>query len=383
MKEKTERFEYVDAMRGLAILLVIFGHSGAMTGTEGVLKALANGCMMGVHLFFVISGFTIFYMLDKHACQETHPVRNFFIRRFFRIVPLYWFAILYYMAIWGTLKTFEWWHYPAHVFLLNALHPEPQTSAVPGGWSISIEMLFYLSVPFIFKRVRDLSSAFKFFLICVLAFPPVVWLLSVWCKPLFAGMNRYLVYIYWERFPLISIGCFAAGILLFYLLKNERVNTFIRDKNVNLVGVIAVGSLLGALPFLGTVYPVQAHFYACVFMFLILLLAAHPWRILVNPLLTLTGKISYSMYIFHFSIQAGLYYWISANLPSLTGHPYLYFAVFFFLTLALCVPAAWCGHRFIEQPFIELSRKLTAYLESRTAENEVKMPSQSTMRAGG
>src|SRR5258708_36888393 len=79
-----------DGLRGLAILLVLIGHSG-------FLEALPHAGMLeytrfGVDLFFVLSGFLITgILLDSKGTQ--HYFRNFYARRALRIWPLYYLVL--------------------------------------------------------------------------------------------------------------------------------------------------------------------------------------------------------------------------------------------------------------------------------------------------
>lgn len=145
-----QRLGFVDALRGIAILLVIGAHAGVVTGLVGLAGGLANLGGYGVQLFFVVSAFTIFLTLERARARETFSIRNFFIRRLFRIVPVYWMGILLYSALYH-LQSRGWtaapfaWHFPLHILLINSLVPSAQSSVVPGGWSISCEVLFYIT----------------------------------------------------------------------------------------------------------------------------------------------------------------------------------------------------------------------------------------------
>ncbi len=363
------RFAYIDALRGWAILLVIFGHCAVMTGLQGKLRAFVDHGMMGVYLFFIISAFTIFYMYWRHSQREARPVRNFFIRRVFRIAPLYWFAIVYHNLIWGPLPESQNWHYVLNFLFLNSLHPDPQTSVVPGGWSISIEMLFYCAVPLLFARVRDLRRATVFMLVCVFVLPAVTYVLYQSINPMFTGLYPLMVAMFWERFPLISIGSFSFGIWLFYLSKNEEVVRFLRRKAVNLTGLLLAGVTLVALAFLNVTYPPKVHFYSFAFMAAALMLGVHPWKLLVNPVMAFIGRISYSMYIFHFSVAIGLSMWIPQHFAPLPAQGVLYFLIFQACTIAITVPLAWLSYHVIERPMINFSHAWIEHLEKGRAKD--------------
>lgn len=84
----SNRYAYIDALRGIAIALVFVVHAGGRAGVDGVLNKVVSAGQYGVQLFFVISAFTIFLTLDRRKGREANLVQNFFIRRLFRILPV-------------------------------------------------------------------------------------------------------------------------------------------------------------------------------------------------------------------------------------------------------------------------------------------------------
>ena len=108
----------IDALRGFAILFVIQFHLFSTTGAyetigtpQAVQRVLAYG-WVGVDLFFVLSA----YLLTRNlARQEATPsvIGRFYLRRAFRILPLYWvvlaagFALMYGVKATRTLRVSE------------------------------------------------------------------------------------------------------------------------------------------------------------------------------------------------------------------------------------------------------------------------------------
>jgi len=89
------RLPFIDALRGLAIFGVFIVHSSqSIDGLPRWLSSLASQGARGVQLFFVISAFTLFLSLSTRRKNEKRPTLNFFIRRFFRIAPLFYAALL-------------------------------------------------------------------------------------------------------------------------------------------------------------------------------------------------------------------------------------------------------------------------------------------------
>src|ERR1035441_10659027 len=85
----------LDGIRGIAIGLVIISHAcsgiGANSAVGQVLGPLAQSGWVGVDLFFVLSGYLITgILLRSRAASPVTYFRTFYMRRFFRIFPLYY-----------------------------------------------------------------------------------------------------------------------------------------------------------------------------------------------------------------------------------------------------------------------------------------------------
>jgi peptidoglycan/LPS O-acetylase OafA/YrhL len=95
----TQRFAFVDALRGLAALSVVLYHSyevGHIAGLLAHLPAWVTHLLrqggIGVAVFFVLSGFVIPHSVARS--RVTLPfVGRFMLRRSLRLEPPYWFAI--------------------------------------------------------------------------------------------------------------------------------------------------------------------------------------------------------------------------------------------------------------------------------------------------
>jgi peptidoglycan/LPS O-acetylase OafA/YrhL len=160
---KANRLAWLDVLRGLAALCVVFNHFGYFvpSSLKNPVNAWINPGDYGVFVFFLISGYIVPASLERKG-----SVRTFWVSRLFRLYPLYLLAV----AIAVTL-------YLVHVGGLRGEGADPETSIlsqmlmmsnVLAGqnlpnvvWSLSYEMIFYLLLTALFMaRVHKRSSRF-------------------------------------------------------------------------------------------------------------------------------------------------------------------------------------------------------------------------------
>ena len=144
------KIENVQALRGIAILMVLAFHVGGyearVFGPAAILHGLTTRGQAGVDLFFVISGFVIVAISCGKSREKESP-GTFLLRRAARIYPLYWFYTAIYVPIFvyrpdlmnrpeGTGK----------VDLIRSalLVPGPDVPLVGQGWTLVHEIYFYV-----------------------------------------------------------------------------------------------------------------------------------------------------------------------------------------------------------------------------------------------
>ena len=158
----------LDVARGLAILMVLLDHGFAAGQTPYILhptrfllalEYVARFGHMGVHLFFILSGFLITGILLDSRHQPDY-YRNFYTRRALRIAPAYLLMVavlllthsitLRYLAVCLTCLC----NMPS---LLGA------GQEYPALWSLSVEEQFYLLWPLIIRKL----SRRRFTILCI------------------------------------------------------------------------------------------------------------------------------------------------------------------------------------------------------------------------
>ena len=141
----------VDAARGLLAFSVMAFH---VLSNEGIAD-FENVGYYAVYAFFAISGFSL-WISYSGKFQTSSDIRSYLIKRFFRIAPLYYIALLFRVILYPLPSTWPL-DLPANLSLLLGFYNPGATSLVTGGWSLGIEFVFYLLLPILFVTVRTLK----------------------------------------------------------------------------------------------------------------------------------------------------------------------------------------------------------------------------------
>lgn len=151
-----KRLDNLQALRGVACLLVVVFHTAGWEGTFGLgfspLRPSLWFGYAGVDLFFVLSGFIIATTCRADLGRAARLPR-YLLRRAWRIYPTFWVALVPATAlhVWGTS---EWVFGPGHLGeWLDTVLLLPQLGGVrmlPVAWTLSYELMFYLAFGLLF-----------------------------------------------------------------------------------------------------------------------------------------------------------------------------------------------------------------------------------------
>lgn len=357
-----KKLDYVDAIRGLAILGVIMTHASGDTAWPGVISNAVNSGARGVQLFFLASAFTLFLSFENRTGKEASPVRNFFIRRFFRIAPMYYIGICYYLFQDGLGPRFWLGDAPgistlnilSNLTFLNGFNPYWITSVVPGGWSIAVEMTFYLVLPFLFSKIKNITQAVNFLTISVIL--------------------RFIFHVMLKRFPLIGdarlwedylfiyfpnqLPVFSLGIIMYFIVMKKESLVAVSGKSLLiLTGIILADLATGA----HLLFPSHILF-AIGFLLLGVTLSKYSFPLIVNPVITYIGKISFSMYIVHFAV---LHWFTEFNLVHLLQNNLLNYLAIFSLVTTVSILISSLFYNLVEVPFQNVGKSMIKKLEAK------------------
>lgn len=203
-----------DSLRGLSLLIVIYHHIHAKNFFGPHAEFIKYQYLFDrrvsitMQIFFVLSGFLLFNTSKRFKGNRIQFVKWFMLRRLFRILPMWWIAMLvFYFFIPTNLENII-----INFFLLTSIFIKYDSTVnyTHVGWSLSVEEIFYLFFPWIYSHLRKVSFSLLFLIITLISVVLFRYGLSV---------NYFSFSGPWIRhFFLINLPSFASGILLSHIM---------------------------------------------------------------------------------------------------------------------------------------------------------------------
>jgi len=293
-QDAPHRLDSLDTLRGIAIFMVIAFHASVAFRPAPWLQALAKLGNQGVQLFFLISAITMCLMWRQRA-DEPQRTAKFYIRRFFRIAPLFWAALVFYQL---------WWRWTLQIptaadgptatqvvvtaLFLHGFAPDAINLVVPGGWSIAVEMSFYAVFPLLVTRLSTPAQTLVFAFVAYLVLGVGA---TAWVERHYALDPNFVYYSMLTQFPIFPLGMFVYAITM----GRERCDPRL------VIGVAAAWLLVAFAGKYALQLNTRPFFWVQIGLFALLIRFVQERRLHLR-VLSLMGTLSYSMYLFHFAI---------------------------------------------------------------------------------
>lgn len=348
----SQNFEFLDGIRGIAILMVVFSHLFYINpNATGLVKFVGNALgagALGVTVFFTLSGFLISLPFWKAKLQNRPIIlRSYFLRRFWKIYPPLALSVLLllpcYVWIFGdatgyTQSALTWLSGIAWLFPVSGKFN-------PVMWSLIVEVHFYLLLPLAFLGLRrtSYSTCIWLLFLCLLIIPLIAKILYIR-----HGFEFSLHPLIRVNFP-VKMDAFAAGVLIAGLSQrgqlHERFALFGPLGMILLAGILGVTGAAALVPQIGASWTPDAAHYgtmfasACLLCFVSKPDSASKWGLSFSCLRWL-GLVSYEWYLFH----QPLHLWMRHILGSAHGNLPKYLAITvvpFFGSLILAAAVYW------------------------------------------
>lgn len=318
--EQKNRFLELDALRGIAALMVVFFH---FTMNRDDFNPFFRLGTTGVDLFFIISGFVIFFSIHKIT-----QAKEYIINRASRLYPTYWASVTFTFLFIGTTALLHKTIGTEHLFLkyianLTMFQFYMDMSDLDGPyWTMIIEMLFYISI-LIFYQFKILNH--------IKTIGVITCILTLICAYHFYETTVVLFIFRW--IPIFQfIPLFFAGIL-FYKLYTDK-----KGKIVNYIIILfCLICQISLFPISGRsmayISWIQYNTMMIIYFILFVLFVNLKLKWIINRYTLFLGKISFALYLTHqsislnyiipyFCVDLGINFWIVTvfiNLPILIG----------------------------------------------------------------
>ncbi|MBD1429761.1 acyltransferase family protein [Sphingobacterium litopenaei] len=298
------KFRYdIGALRAFAVLVVVLFHYG-VSGFEGGYA--------GVDIFFVISGYLMTKIILTSFAKDNFTLKSFYKRRFDRIVPaliilillIVFYCMFLYLpkdyeqvnknGIWSSLFLSNFY------YALNSsyFHPSAQSNVFLHTWSLSVEWQFYMLYPLLLlplkKAYLNNKNKFNIIFLSILFSSFILMLYFNYLMP-----DKYSKYVFYGT-PFRAWEMFLGGIGFLY---EKNVKESISKKYREIICVVLFILLFSCIYFLseGLLWPSIYTVFPALITLGIILLNVNS-KLLEFKIVQFFGKISYSLYLWHWPL---------------------------------------------------------------------------------
>ena len=321
----------IDGLRAVAVIAVILFHLNA--------NWLPGG-FLGVDIFFVISGYLIGGILYRELSTGTFSLKRFYLRRMRRILPAFFAVVVFTLIVgaqlmvpgsdeWNTARSSAKWSvfFGGNFFsALNTDYFAPTVEVQPLNhlWSLAVEEQFYFIYPLILwaimgiiKRILPPASSSLTRCINVVLTALAIASFALAFLPIsLHGTALVSYYLPHLRFGELLIGAIlAVAVAQGNLQPSAKTATFVGSLSI----LVLIACLI--LPFPNTTpwFPGFAAALPCIASAGIIYAGARPYwfaSALSHRAVVFVGKISYSLYLWHWPLLAFAHYALGRELSN-------------------------------------------------------------------
>ena len=361
---KSKYLPSIDSLRALAVLAVIIYH---------VDVNYLPGGFLGVDLFFVLSGYLISSLIIKEY-RKTGSLNlyNFYIRRARRLLPAVYFMITVGLvvmvlfnevllrkshldAIFGYIYSSNWWYIFHKLDYFDSFGAQ---SPFKHLWSLAIEEQFYMIFPLLFllvnRKKKSKDGTYKLnknFLYVVLG----LILVSLIAHILLFDINNISRIYFGTDTRAFSLLVGVVGAILYPMERLHAKVTPQQNMLYSVVSLVSIATLITVMIYTSEYNTLlyRGGFLLVAILGLIVIISSGKQHTLMSRLLSFKpvvfiGKISYSLYLWHFPVL------VLTTPISEIGNPNIFFVI---LRIVLTFAVAIVSYVFVETPIRKLGFK--------------------------
>jgi len=361
------RLEGIDLLRGIAVSVVIFYHFSVILGLTDapIFQYIYALGLLGVPLFFIISGYLIYRSIDYSISSKGTKVglMHYAYHRLFRILPAYYFnfAIVLIMATFVISVDYLYSlgfvrQIIAHLTFLSFFMYRDSGLGINGAyWTLSIEMLWYIVAPLFFIYIKKDRYLVLLFILSFLYLTGIDFSLYDSIFNLDKQASDYLPLLFYISFQLPGqLIYFIAGIFIYKHFNTQRSLSLSAQYILSILS-ISFFVYVSNQNYFQTSFAIRNFFI--LFTVVVLFILMHQSKLKWMRGLEWIGKISYSLYLWHMPI---LY---TMKQTDILTHLNLWLVMIVFSISLLVISSL--SYYFIEEGGFHLRRKFEQRIGSK------------------
>lgn len=306
--------EFITGLRAIAMMMVFIVHSGG----GGISTMLSSGARVvelgkyGVDIFFVISGFTIFYQFYK----RDYLLKDFLLVRLARIsIPYFPILItLYILTSYGVDFNNHWAikfnngeisivNLLLHLFYIPYIDVKYATSIIGVEWTLSIEVFYYFLLGYMITRIKNFIDIKKLIIYLVIFFTislSVIFITKIYSSAENILLSAWLPFKYGYMFLLGGMAYHIREKII------QKYDLLVLNKISNIAISISFFLFLWFLTDknIPTIGPLNELFFSLLTFVLIISVNDNSFfsKMFNNKIVLFFGSISFSFYLLHILI---------------------------------------------------------------------------------
>lgn len=302
MKSKYFDTDFITGLRTIAVMMVFLIHSGGggVRGISEYFSAIVNSGRFGVQIFFVISGFTIFYQFQKAG----YSYLNFLRVRLFRITTAYYpvllimFFVYYFKLIpsgyWNQVYNagvMDFKNLFMHMSFLGFFNEKYINTILLVEWTLYIEVFFYIVIGFVLAKSKESNYLLNVFLCLCLS-------VGIYCFVYHLYTNGLMNYRLSQWLPPKYMMMFVVG----GIACSARYKLHMRSKILSDLSFLIFIAVILFSPYL-TFEQNEITFTLSMFLVITFMTNESIFGLMLNSsLFRILGTISFSFYLWHMSV---------------------------------------------------------------------------------
>lgn len=375
---------FFDGLRGGMSLWVYVYHAAVFVGFN---TKLIPGAALAVDIFMLISGFLMTYTLNKNRnILSKQFIISFYLRRIFRIVPVYYLMLLISIIFYSefaqffreatvafpplwvsdlgndpSIRSITLTNIVLHLTFLFGFDPRYASNMPILDWSLALEMQFYAVVPFLVMAMRKYGLTLPVVGLAILNFLALRYI-GLYLTPKIGGL--------WPQPSVLffKIDCFVIGMLLAFYFIDQHINK-VEISCLLLILICLEGNFIFAAVTamcFGLLANLRAggDFFTRMVNFSRTALQSKPMRFF--------GDISYDLYLLHPLVLLYLNHILLSYAWYIGDAAAIRFGILLGLSAVVVVPASYLVHLGVERPCQKAAQPIYTWIAARNSPGQPK-----------